>query len=155
MPHQFRRQMAAVMCRWLLAGLAMAGIVVMHVLSMPDSGVGHGMLMTAGSMRSQHAEVHSEMTAAPMLMPDTVASTAVVVPSVSLATPDNGMSGSMAMCLLYLGAATAGVALLLLRKSRPGPTAGQLSTSAQVWRYRLRGPPGAVLPRFSLCVLRT
>ncbi len=149
---QYRRRLAGPFGRWLLVGLVLAGIIGMHVLSEQDAGVGHGMVMTAQTMRSAHAGVYSEPDPVPMLMTDQ-AETRTGQVTASPAT-DGGMPGSMAMCLLFLAAGVAALALLLLRLCRTIRAAGQASVAGRGWGYFLRGPPRAASPRIALCILR-
>lgn len=153
MPRPVPRQLAGVSGRWLLVGLVMAGIVGMHVLSAPDSGEGHGMVMTAQRTELGHTDGHGATSAAPMLMSDAAAGEAIGATSVA-AAGGNGMSGSMAMCLLFLGAAAAALAVLMLRMRRKARPAGHSCPAASGWGPFLRGPPGADPPRIALCVLR-
>jgi hypothetical protein len=152
-PRRVPRQLAAVSARWLMVGLVIAGIVGMHVLSVQDPGEGHGMVMTPQSMESDWADGHGDLSAGPMVMSGAGApGQATVAPSV--AAGGNGMSGSMVMCLLFLGAGAAALALLVLHMRRADGPVRHPSRTGRGWGCLLRGPPGADPPRIALCVLR-
>ena len=152
---RYLRAPARLVRRWLLVGLVMVGLFAMHVLSAPDHGVGHGMVMTAQAMGSEQARVHGSAPSSSTIQLDghfevrPGQASASSVPS----TPPP-MPGAMAMCLLFLAAAAAVVAILALAVGRSDRAAGQRSATGLGLGHSWRDPPGAAPPRIALCILR-
>jgi hypothetical protein len=148
--------------RWLLLALVGAGVIGMHVLSEHDPGGGHGMVMDttipAASM-AQPASAARDHQAMDMHMgptgPSVAAFNSASDSSAVLVAPTNpGMSGSMAMCLLFLTAGAVAIALMLLThrvRRRSGGVAARLNPGLSFAR---RGPPPSLPLPHSLCILR-
>ncbi len=152
--------------RWLLLALVGAGVIGMHVLSEHDPGGGHGMVMDAtlpAAFMSQSASAAPDHQAMDRDMDMDVAPTGPSVAALDAASealpvvmaPTNpGMSGSMAMCLLFLTAGAIAIALMLLaHRVRRGSVdlAAQLNPG---WSFGRRGPPPSLPLPHSLCILR-
>lgn len=155
LPHRCLRALAWLMGRWLLVGLVVAGVFGMHVLSAPDDGVGHGMVMTAQAMDSEQASVHGGAPSSPTMQMDghfEVRSDHASAPTVPSTPPP--MPAAMAMCLLFLAAAAAVVAILTLAVGRSDRAAGQRSATGLGLGRSWRDPAGAAPPRIALCILR-
>lgn len=155
LPYRRLRAPAWLMGRWLLVGLVVAGVFGMHVLSAPDHGVGHGMVMTAQAMDSEQASVHGSAPSTSTIQMDghfEVRSDQASAPAVPSTPPP--MPAAMAMCLLFLAAAGAVVAILTLAGGRSDRAAGQRSATGLGLGHSWRDPPGAAPPRIALCILR-
>lgn len=147
--------------RWLLVGLVVAGVFGMHVLSAPDDGVGHGMVMTAQGVDADQAGAHGALSSSTRQMGGHVevrsgqASASASARSNSF-LPDTppSMPGEMAMCLLFLATAAAAVAMVKRAVGRSDRAAGQHSATGLALGHSWRGPLRAASPRIALCILR-
>jgi hypothetical protein len=144
--------------RWMLLALVAAGVIGMHVLSEQDTGGGHGMVMDAGAPVAAMGPSASAMDHQAMIMTSPSASSlasSAIVSSADLLTPARqGMSGAMAMCLLFLatGAAALTLALLAAHATR---RAADLTDGFSVLRgVRRRGPPLPLVDSHLLCIWR-
>lgn len=148
--------------RWVLLGLVAAGVIGMHVLSEPDTGSGHGMMMYT-TPNHPVAVARSAATGIDPHLPGMVMTSTAAASEVSFApataaeitTPAPGeMSGAMGMCLLFLAAGAAAIVLTLLAfRARRSAVDLTVRFSGR-WAVSRRGPPLIAVPPHSLCILR-
>ncbi|MET3808407.1 hypothetical protein ABIB25_005436 [Nakamurella sp. UYEF19] len=149
--------------RWLLLALVGAGVIGMHVLSEHDPGGGHGMVMdttiSAASMAQPAAALeHQAMPMHMYVSPGGSSGPAVSSASdasLVVAAPTNpGMSGSMAMCLLFLTAGGVAIALLLIAHRVRRSSVDLAARLGAAWSFSRTGPPPSLPLPHSLCILR-
>ena len=148
--------------RWLLLALVGAGVIGMHVLSEHDPGGGHGMVMDAtipAASMAQPASAARNHQAMDMHMGPAGPSVAALDPA-SDASPvlvgpvDPGLSGSMAMCLLFLTAGAVAIALILMAHRVRRNSVDLAARLHLAWSFARRGPPPSLPLPHSLCILR-
>lgn len=148
--------------RWLLLALVAAGVIGMHVLSEHDPGGGHGMVMDtvipAASMGQPVVATGDQQAMDIRMGQNTPSETPVTSASETspvLVSPTNpGMSGSMEMCLLYLGAGATAIALMLLAHRVPRTSVDLGARLGPMWDFGRTGPPPSLPAPHSLCILR-
>jgi hypothetical protein len=148
--------------RWLLLALVAAGVIGMHVLSEHDPGGGHGMVMDAVSPAASMAQPvfatrdrqATDINMGVMGHSDTGITSASDASPVFSAPANPGMSGAMAMCLLFLGAGAIAIALMLLAHRIRRSSVDLAAQLGSMGNFSRRGPPPSLPLTRSLCILR-